>query len=231
MVSVLGLIFLPLIIILGISYVSVADMMGREVAQRSTLDSLVIILFIFPIAFVFYLLGNYGLVALQTLGSAIIIFLLLSWSFRKSKSGALLLDIGKNELWASSLMVGLLWLGLTISKTLSLFRHVSTEFSQNTNLVTELSDLFLYWSIAIFWILQALIKTEFRKNGIWILLRFITWQRIKSYKWESSHPNVLSIKYQPVFPFFSGWMSLTIPTQYREKVSHILNERLPDENL
>jgi Domain of unknown function (DUF5673) len=142
-----------------------------------------------------------------------------------------LLDVGKYEQWTAMLMLGFLWLGLSIPKALSFFRHVSIGFPKDTDLLTEGADLFFYGSLSIILILQSLSKTEFRKNGIWFWLRFIKWERIKSYKWEPSKPSVLTIRYQPSFPLFPGWTSWPIPPQYREDVDRILAERLPDGNL
>jgi Domain of unknown function (DUF5673) len=188
-------------------------------------------LFLPPIVLLSYSLKDYGFAILQVLISVILFIGLLSLPFRKKKSGILLLDIGRSEVWAASLLLGLGWLGTTVSNILSFFNHISTGFPQDTNLATEVSKLACYGSFSIFWILLALSKTEFRKNGIWLGIRLIKWQRIKSYKWESSKPNILTIRYKPNFPFFFGWMILPISPQYREDVSRILNERLPNETL
>jgi hypothetical protein len=231
MIEALSILLFSLIFLLGLIYISTVNMVGHEVALRQTLEILTIFLFLPPIFLLSYSLKDYGLATLQALVSVIIFISLLSSPFRKKQSGILLLDIGRSEVWAASLLLGLGWLGTTVSNTLSFFNHISTGFPQDTNLATEVSKLACYGSFSIFWILLALSKTEFRKNGIWLGIRLIKWQRIKSYKWESSKPNILTIRYKPSFPFFFGWMSLPIPPQSREDVSHILNERLPNESL
>jgi hypothetical protein len=232
MIVVLVIILLFVILILGLSYPFTANMMGHEVAERQTLHTaLVIFLFAVPIASLYYFVGNNAFVITQILFSIIFIFDLLNLPFYKRKSGALLLDIGKDELWSVSLMSGLLWLGMTVLNASSFFRHVSTGFPQDTNFVTEASELSFYFSLGISLVLKSLGKTEFRKNGIWFSIGLIKWQRMKFYKWEASKPNIVTIRYQPSFPFFLGWMSFPIPLQYREDVSRILNDRLSNENL
>jgi hypothetical protein len=233
MIGVLVIILLSIILILVLTYPLTANMMGHEVAKRSTFQILVIFLFVISIAFLLYLIigEKYGLVAFQFLASAMVIFYFLSLPFRKEKAKILLLDIGKNEFWTSSLFAGLMYIGLTISNALAFFRYASTGFPQGSNFVTEISGLAFNGSLSVWWILLALSKTEFRENGIWLGTILIKWQRIKSYRWEPSKPNILTIRHKPSFPLFSGWMSLPIPLQYREDVSRILNERLPNENL
>jgi hypothetical protein len=233
MIEVLVILLLFLIFILGLTYPLTANMMGHEVAQRSTLQVLIIILFFTSISFLLYLImgEKYGLIAFQFFASAMVIFCFLSLPFRKKKSGFLLLDIGKNEFWVLSLLLGLMYIGSTIPNALSFFRHVSTGFPQGSNLVTELSGIAFNGSLSAWWILLAFSKTEFRKNGIWLGTILIKWQIIKSYRWEPSKPNILTIRHKPSFPLFSGWMSFPIPPQYREDVSSILNEQVPNENL
>jgi hypothetical protein len=232
MIGVLVILFFFVILILGLAYPLTANMMGHEVAKRQTLHSvLAMFLFAAPIAFLYYVSEKNALVITQSIFSIIFILDLLSLPFYKRKSGILLLDIGKDELWYVSLMTGLLWLGSTVLNALSFFRHVSTGFPQNTNFVTEVSELCFYCSSGLLLVLKSLGKTEFRKNGIWFSIGLVKWKRMKFYKWEPSKPNILTIRYQPSFPFFFGWMSFPIPLQYREDVSRILNDRLPNENL
>jgi hypothetical protein len=231
MLEALAIVSIPLILFLGI-YLSAVSMAGHEVAKRTTFQVLFILSLFTFITFVLYLtIGEkYSFVTFQFLASVIVTFCSLSLSFWKKKSGALLLDIGKNEFWASLLLLGLMHIGLTISDALSFFRHLSVGFPQGSSLVTEVSGLAFYASLSIWWILLVFSKTEFRKNGIWFGIRLIKWQRIKSYRWEPSKPNILTIRYTS-FPLFLGWMSFPIPPQYREDVSRILNDRLPNENL
>lgn len=232
MIGVLVILLFFLILILGLTYPLTANMMGHEVAERQTLHTVFsMFLFAASIAFLYYLVEKNALVFIQILFSISFIFNLLSLPSRKRKTGILLLDIGKDELWSISLMSGLTWLGLTVLNALSFFRYISTGFPQDTNFITEVSELLSYFSLGTLLVLKSLGKTEFRKNGIWFSIGLVKWKSMKFYKWEPSKPNILTIRYQPNFPFFLDWMSFPIPTQYREDVSRILDERLPNENL
>jgi hypothetical protein len=231
MIGLLTIIIFSLILILSIIYLSTINMMGHEVSKRQTLEILYIFsLFIPTYSLFYYFFKNHGLAVLQFLFSSAIIIYLLSSLLQKRKSGILLLDIGKSELWSSQLTLGVMNLGLMILSASSYFYNISVTFSQ-ISLVAKISELSFYGSIGVFLILQSLNKTEFRKSGIWVWLRFIKWERVKSYRWEPSKPNILTIRHKPSFPLFSGWMSFPVPTQYREDVSRILSERLPNEIL
>jgi Domain of unknown function (DUF5673) len=229
--EVLGIVIFALVFVLGISYVSTAAMMGHEVAQRTISFTLIFFLLMVPFFLLINLGGKYGLVGFQFFFAVTIIVSLLSWSLRKQKAGILLLDIGKNEdLWVSQVGVGLLWAALAGYNAWSFFRQVPRGNLQYFSIVTKVSELAFYLSVAISLILQGFSKTEFRVKGICTYFRFISWQQIKSYNWEESKPNVLTIRYKPRFPLFPKWMSWTIPMRYREDISRILDERFQDKS-
>jgi Domain of unknown function (DUF5673) len=227
----LGILIFTLVFVLGISYISTAATMGHEAAQRTTQLILVILLFSVTLGFLVNSSGKYGFVVIQILFVATIIVWLLSWSFRKQKAGILLLDIGKNEeFWVVQVGIGLAYAAFAGYKTWSFFRQVSKGDLQYASFVTKVSDLAFWSSLAICVILQGLSKTEFRHKGICAYFRFISWQKIKSYNWEESKPNILTIRYKHRFPLFPNWTSWPIPVRYREDVSRILDERLQDKS-
>jgi hypothetical protein len=224
--------FFLLAFILGISYISTADMMGHEVAQRTIRLTLILFLLLIPLGFLLYLLGDYGLVGFQIFVAVTVIISLLSWPFRKQKAGILLLDIGKNEdLWVAQVGLGLAYSAFVGHNAWSFFRQASTGNLQYASLVTKGVDFALWFSLGILWIFQGFSKTEFRTNGICTYFRFISWRRMKSYNWEPSKPNILTIRYKPRFPLFPTWMSWPIPIRYKEALNQILNERLQDKSL
>ncbi len=213
--------------ILGITYASTADMMGHEVAQRTTHLTLIIFLLLIPFGFLGYLTGKYGLIGSQIFVTVTVIVWLLSWSVQKQKAGILLLDIGRNEdFWATQVLMGLAYAAFAVYNVWSFLRQVLRGDFQYVSLVTKFSDFAFWLTLAIFLILQGFSKTEFRTNGICTYFRFISWRRIKSYNWEPSKPNILTIRYKPRFPLFPKWMSWPIPIRYKEAVSHILDDRL-----
>ncbi|WP_404787717.1 DUF5673 domain-containing protein [Altericista sp. CCNU0014] len=163
---------------------------------------------------------------------------MLSWIFQKQEAGLLLLDIGRLEEEGMSYVgLGLFFAAFAGYSTWLSFWKTSRGFLQYASLGTEIYELTFLWSMAIIWISLGLSRIEFRDNGICILFRFISWQRIKSYNWEPSKPNILTILYKPnfllppIFPLFPTWTSLIIPPRYREAVNCILDERLQDKRL
>jgi hypothetical protein len=124
MIAILGILLFSLIFILGTSYSLTSGMMEHEIAQRITLHLFAMFLLFDPIAFLFSLMGKYGLVSHQIIFPVVFIFDSLNLYFKKRKS-EILLDIGKYEQWAATLTAGLILLGLSISKALSFSRYVS----------------------------------------------------------------------------------------------------------
>jgi hypothetical protein len=218
---------------LGVGYAIAEEMIGREAAQRNLRYVLPWLLFGFAIAFLISLFGKYGWVSLYILYAVGIIIWLLNWFFQKQEAGVLLLDIGKNAQNKLLFWVGLLDVAVAGFMTWLFFEQVSRGLPQYSSLGTEASKLVFWWSFAIFFMLLGLSKLEFRENGTCFMFSFIAWQRVKSYNWEQSKPNTLTIRFKPRYPLFlfPGFMSMAIPAKHRDAVSHILNERLPDKNL
>lgn len=231
-VGLLSVLLFSFAFMLGIIYVSTAITMGYEVAQRTTELTLVLFLLLIPFGFLIYLPGKYGLVGFQIFITITLIVRLLRWSAQKQKAGILLLDIGKNEdLWMTLVLMGLAYAVFVVYDAWSFFRQVSWGNFQYASLATKGVNLAFWLSLAISWILQGFSNTEFRSNGICYYFCFIPWRRIKSYNWELSKPNILTIRYKSRFPLFPTWMSWPIPIRYKEAVNQILNERLQDKIL
>jgi hypothetical protein len=223
--------FLALMTIsVGIGYAIAAGMIGREAAQRNLHYALPWLLLGIAIACLIPLLGKYGWISFFTLYTVGISIWLLSWFFRKQEAGVLLLDIGKTAQNKLLFWVGLFEVAVAGFMTWLFFEQVSMGLPQYSSLGTEVSKLAFWWSFSIFFMLLGLSKLEFRENGICFMFSFIAWQRIKSYDWEQSKPNTLTIRFEPRYPLFPGFMSMSIPAKHRDAVSHVLNERLPDKS-
>ncbi|MGK7926837.1 MAG: DUF5673 domain-containing protein, partial [Spirulina sp.] len=177
------------------------------------------------------LFGKYGWVSFCIFYAVGVGILILSWVFQKQKAGILLLDIGKNAQNKFFLWIGLFEVVGASIMTWSFFEGVSQGFLQSASLSTEVAQLTLFWSFAVFFVALGLNKLELREKGICFMSSFIAWQRIESYSWEKLKPNTLTIRFQPRYPLFPGFMSMAIPARHKDAVSHILNERLPDKNL
>jgi hypothetical protein len=217
----------------GIVYVTTAYTLGHEAAKRALRFSFFLMLLLgLALALLYKLFGQeYGYACFAILSAVSINIRLISWLFRTQEAGVLLLDIGKTEEAVSFLVVALLQVVSISILTWQLFNHISSGFPESSSLLEEVSIVIFNLSIAIFFVSLGLNKLEFRENGICYLLNFIAWQKVQSYKWKHSKSNTLIILYNPQFPFSPGSMSVTIPAQHLEAVSHILNQQLPDKNL
>jgi len=229
------LIFLFFIVFLAASiwfgYARAVDMVGREVAQRNLRHTLPNILIWFALALIISLLGNYGWVSLNILGSIGCCVLLLTWFFRKKEFGSLLINTGRTSINKLSFWLAVCFALSAIHTTWVMFVQVLGELPPSTNLEVLISQLVFYWVLAIYFLALGLSRLEFRENGICFMLTFLKWQRVNSYNWEQSKPNTLTIRFKPRFSLVPGFLSMPIPTKHREAVNQILDERLPGKNL
>lgn len=70
------------------------------------------------------------------------------------------------------------------------------------------------------------VEVEFRERGIWTFGWQFRWEQIKSYKWEPTYPNILTIDYKPSL-LDAGCQSIAIPERYRNAAIDILGNYLP----
>jgi hypothetical protein len=236
-----SLIFLFFIVFLATSiwfgYARAVDMVGREAAQRNLRHTLPnILLSWFALALVASLLGTYGWgtyawVTFNILGSVGCSVLLLNWFFHKKEFGSLLINTGRTSSNKFVFWFAVFYTLSAISKTWGMFVQVLGELPPSTNLEVLISEFVFHWVLAIYLLALALSRLEFRENGICFMLTFLKWQRVNSYKWEQSKPNILTIWFKPRFPLVPGFLSMPIPTKHREAVNQTLDERLPGKNL
>jgi Domain of unknown function (DUF5673) len=160
---------------------------------------------------------------------------LVVWGFSKSETGALLAKIGRTSL--GKLFIFLLDLSMfafAIYLTWFFSTLVSNGIPKETSLGLEISRLMVVWLAFICCIAQSSKELEFRENGIFFRLSFVTWQKINSYSfdWNPIKSNNLTIRFKPRFPLFpESIMSMHIPKKHIDTVSHILAERLPGKRL
>lgn len=176
-------------------------------------------------------LGKYGWIGFATLCTGGVSLWLLTWLFTRKEAGALLLNAEQSSR-PKLFGLGILQMavGLAVFIICLFFLQVSSGLSRYTSL-EELSRLGFQWSSGVYFVALVISNLEFRENGICHMYSLISWQRIKSYTWEQSKPNTLTIRFKPRFPLFPRSMSMAIPSQHRDSVSYILNERLQSKNL
>ncbi len=221
-------------LLFGSIYAITAYSSGHEAAKRS-LRYIVLVFLVGGLVFalLYPLLGaKYFSISLAVLFVIGISIWLLSWRFRKQEAGALLLFVGATEYNQLYLGVALFWVAIVSLRTWQFFQRVAKGLPQDTSLVSAVSSLMINWANSILFMVLGLSKLEFRENGICFWLRFFAWQKVKYYRWKHSKTSTLTIFWKSRFPLLSlGFMSIPIPAQHLEAVSHILNQQLPDKNL
>lgn len=149
----------------------------------------------------------------------------LIWFFRKKEFGDLLINIGRTSINKYYFSFGVPYALLVTLSTCLLFVQMPVEIRQS--LILEIiSQLGFGWISAILFLAYGFSGLEFRENGICFMFTFLNWRRVKSYNWEKSKPNVLTIWFKPRFPLLPGFISIPIPTKHCDVVSQILDEQL-----
>jgi hypothetical protein len=220
-------------LLFGGIYVTTAYSSGYEAAKR-TLRYVVLVFLVGGLVFalLYQLFGaKYSLFSLAVLFLTGISIWLLSWRFRKQEAGALLLFVGGTEYNQLYLAGALFWVAIVSLQTWQFFQRVAKGLPQDTSLVSSVSSLIINWTNSTLFMVLGLSKLEIRENGICFWLRFFAWQKVESYRWKHSKTSTLTIFLKSRFPFFPGLMSIPIPAQHLEAVNHILNQKLPDQNL
>ncbi|MEI2577521.1 hypothetical protein [Scytonema sp. PRP1] len=226
----------PLIVILlfmAIVYAISSRTLGHEVAQRRLLRTALLLALGFLFSLGFHSLGKfpslakYGLISFNFLFAAFVALWLLSWNWRKTKAGALLLNAGRLSVNKIIFWFGALEVLLTILFTWSAINQISTGLESNTNLVQVISQLVFYWSLAIYFLCVGLSSLELRENGICYMFSVVKWEKLASYKWNEVKPNIVTIRFKSSrLPLFRRFWSLPISLAYRDTVNRILAEHL-----
>jgi hypothetical protein len=215
---------------LGFGYIAAEQIIGGKAARRNLRYMFPWLLFGFALTTVLPALGKYGWISFHLLYAVGISVWLIRWFPRKQNAGSLLQDIGRTSQNKFIFRVSLAAVAVSILQTWSFFTLIAKGIPEYVSLDLEMSKLIFWWSFASFLIATGLNRLEFRENGICFMYSLIQWQRINSYTWEPAKPNVLTIRFKPRFPLLPGFMSMAIPPNHRDEVSHILDERLPDKD-
>ncbi len=176
-----------------------------------------IILFLFTIAATLY--------QRQTLGA-----LLLKFEEYYPTKIIKALDLESLPKIVSWIVMGFLWfasLGLLLTLVLT-----------NSNIYVFVFLFFIVTCLFLIGIflahlpISSLSTVEFKENGIWIGGAVLKWKKLRSYKWEPTKPNVLTICHRSVVhSLFTwqllNWTSILIPEEHRNAVMEILSEHSP----
>jgi len=221
------LVILIAILMIGIGYAIASSTVGRETAQRNLRRTTLLIPLGFVLAIGLNSLGKYAFIICNFLFAAYVSLWILTWNWRKRKAGVLLLDAGRISARKLTFWCGVFEGLLAILKTWSAISQISTGLPSSTNMVEVISQLILYWSLAILLLSTGLSRLELRENGICYMFSTVKWGKLTSYKWSEENTNVVTIGFKsPRFPLARKSFSLSIPSAYRDAVDRILAEHL-----
>jgi hypothetical protein len=92
-----------------------------------------------------------------------------------------------------------------------------------------ISQVILYWSMAISFLWMGFSKLEFRENGIYFKFGLIEWKQIASYQWEGVKGNTLTLWIKQPLPFFQT-RSWQIPVGLKNPVERIIAQNMPHKD-
>ncbi|HEY9301199.1 MAG TPA: hypothetical protein VIQ31_33530 [Phormidium sp.] len=223
MALIFGVLIFWVIFIAG-GYIAEEKRVGSKVARRNSLYIPFWLLFGLPLV---------SMMPFLLLFEASITAWFFSWFFRKQKAGALLVDIGRTSKISSPiiLMVWIAFFAALVYKIWLFFHPFEDGVSQYSNLEQDTSIIAYFWNTAISITAIGLNNLELRENGICSMYSLIKWQKISSYAWEPTKPNVLTIRFKQKIPLWPRYMSMVIPEKHKGVVSHILDEQITDKSL
>ena len=208
---------------LGLGYWFAAKFFGDEVASRNMRYMAPFFVATFAIAFLTPLLVPLGGSILLAVIVASVFVWLLSWPYRKRGAGNLLLNAGRpsqNKL--------IFWVGIFQGLVASYFTSqlFFEDLPSSEAGITSLIGAICWWMLTIFFLAIGLNKLEFRANGICFQYMFIAWRRMKSYSWDRSKPNTLTVHFAPLWPLLPGFISIKVPNAHRDSVDDLVATHL-----
>ena len=217
---------------LGISYLLAVKGIGQEAASRNLFHLLPWFLVGFLLSSMAPLLArwqyaSWGIVLVYVISVGI---WLLSWPSRKRAAGSLLLGAGRT--WQNKLLFwnGVAEVAVAIVITWVAFGAIAsppdTALQGEIYAINQIPKVAFWWTVATFFVSIGLNKLELRENGICFLYTFISWQRMKSYVWERSKPNTLTVRFAPLLPLLPGFISIVVPKQHCDEVNQIIQTHL-----
>ncbi|MGF1523205.1 MAG: hypothetical protein ACFBSF_12895 [Leptolyngbyaceae cyanobacterium] len=223
-VSIFFILAVPILIgfVGWVGYSTGKSIVGREAANRNVRYAISYLLILFLLSL---LLGEYKHFLFGTLLLLGIIYQFGIWFFQIQNLGDLLLSIKNTYQDKSVFRAGIFFVFLTIFRTGALVWD-SNESLQDFDLISRMVEVIFGWLVTSYLILLGLSPLEFRENGISFMYFFISWTRMKSFIWEESKPNTLTIWFKPRFFFLPGFISIPIPEKYREAATQILHEKV-----
>lgn len=225
-----ALLLIPFVVALLIGYAISRSMLGQEAALRNLLSSSFLLVLISALIFALLYLPqpvrDYVFSGLFIVCSIIPWLVILNWPRRKKKAGYLLWNLGWPSTHKYMLVASMIFLINAILQTILLINLVTKGVSQLDNIPEYyLSQVILYWSLAITFLWMGFSKLELRENGIYFKFGFIKWEQISSYKWEGKKGNTLTVWLKQQLPLFRT-RSWSIPVGLKNPVERMISQNM-----
>ncbi|MBD1865035.1 MULTISPECIES: hypothetical protein [Trichocoleus] len=222
-------VFLTLVAAYASAYAAKQQMLERKATRRNYQFQFIpflLFLTLCGVGLVFLLPAlvaiEYGIQSFFIFNTVVLLASLLNGFLRIKRAGALLIDTGKipqgkTFLWAAGFQLG--------SALVYTWGFFSDGIPSPDRLAKGLPMLVLLLTLAAASLVGGLGRTQFREKGICSLGGLLEWQKIKSFYWESSNPNTLTLELKPRSSLiFQRFGSIPIPERHREAVNQILNQ-------
>jgi len=225
-----ALLIIPFVIALLIGYALSRSMLGQEAALRNLLDSSLLFVLTFALVFGLFFLPqpwrDYALSGLFIACAVMPWLVILTWPKRKKRAGYLLWNLGWPSTHKYMLVASAIFVINALVQTILFINLADRGFSgSDSTLEYYLSQVILYWSLAICFLWTGFSKLELRENGIYFKFGLIRWEQIAAYKWEGEKGNTLTIWLKQPFPFFST-KSWSIPMGLKNPVERIIAQNM-----
>lgn len=220
---------IPLVVALFIGYTISSSNLGLEAAWRNMLATTLFLLVVLAIVLsLFFLPPPWGEYILSVL---LIVFSVMSWltiitaGLRKRQAGFLLWNLGWPSTHKYLLVASFLFFISAILQTILFFNLGKKGFSGSMTIPEySLSQIVLYWSVAIYLYWAGLSKLELRENGIYFKFGLIKWDKITNYRWEGASGTTLTVWLKQSLPLFPT-RSWPIPLALKNAVDRVIFQR------
>lgn len=220
-----------LVLALWVGYLITRRLLGPQAARRNLFYTAPWLMVGGAIALVLAFVGRYGLAVLYLLYAVGVLGWLLSWPWRKQKSGALKLEVGRTNQNKILFWIGLFQVGLAIVMTLANLDQLTGALVTTGGLISGIAELSFWWAIALLFIMLGLSDLELRENGLSYLYAWQPWDRVEAFGWDDDKPNTLILKVLPRSIFSRKYVTINIPDAQKEAVDQLIDDYISEADL
>ncbi|MEL6776650.1 MAG: hypothetical protein AAFO06_05290 [Cyanobacteria bacterium J06597_16] len=220
-----------LVAALWVGYLTARRLLGPQAARRNLFYTAPWLMVGGAIALFLAFVGRYGLAVLYLLYAVGVLGWLLSWPWRKQKSGALKLEVGRTNQNKILFWIGLFQVGLAIVMTLANLDQLTGALVTTGGLISGIAELSFWWAIALLFIMLGLSDLELRENGLSYLYAWQPWDRVEAFGWDDDKPNTLILKVLPRSIFSRKYVTINIPDAQKEAVDQLIDDYISEADL